>query len=82
MKLQNEEVMQRTIKTLINDNELNRPGSAEVRSFSGKSYINIHKFDIFNVLHNKVALLAAQVFLSRKQGIATKQFLERFRQYI
>ena len=82
MKLQHEEVMQRTIKTLINDNELNRPDSAEVRSFSDKSYINIHKVDIFHVLHHKVALLAALVFLSRKPGTATKQFLERFRQYI
>ena len=49
-----------TLKSLIN--ELNRPGSASVRNFSGKSYLyynfpNINNAEIFYALHDKVALL-------------------------
>ena len=45
-------------KTLIN--ELNRPGSAQGKNFSEKSYIYVDKNEIFLVLHDKVALLTSR----------------------
>ena len=56
MKLQNEEVMLKNCKTLIN--EMNRPVHALVRNFSEKAFCNsnIEKVEILHVLH-KVALL-------------------------